>query len=106
MTNKKVETILKKIKILKTDLVNIGDMRPGSVTQQFYKRDKRWPYWQISYTRNKRSKTEYLREEFVDKVRAEVRNYKKFKILVDELIALNIELSQERLKILKSDLEN
>jgi hypothetical protein len=107
MTNKKVETILKKIEVLKADLVAIGDMRPGSVTKQFHKRgDNQWPYWQISYTQNKRSKTEYLRDEFVGQVKSEVLNYKKFRILVDKLVALNVELSKERLKILKTDPKN
>ena len=70
MTNKKVETLLKKITATKNELITLGDMRPGSVTKQFHKRgDKKWPYWQISYTQNKRSKTEYLKDEFVERVR-------------------------------------
>lgn len=103
MTNKKVETLLKKINTAKTDLIAIGDMRPGSVTKQFHKRgDKKWPYWQISYTQNKRSKTEYLKDEFVEKIKAEVATYKKFKKLIEKLTNLNVELSIERLNILKA----
>jgi hypothetical protein len=106
MTNKKVETILIKIKTIKSELIDLGDMRPGSVTKQFYKRgDKKWPYWQISYTHNKKSKTEYLKDEFVEKIEAEVATYKKFKKLIEKLVELNVELSKERLKILKSPSE-
>ena len=106
MKNKKVETLLKKIVTTKNELIKLGDMRPGSVTKQFHKRgDKKWPYWQISYTQNKRSRTEYLKDEFVEKIKAEVLAYKKFKKLVEKLVSLNIEISKERLNILKSKQE-
>ena len=106
MENKKVETLLKKIETTKNELIALGDMRPGSVTKQFHKRgDKKWPYWQISYTQNKRSKTEYLKDEFVEKIKAEVATYKKFKKLVEKLVNLNVEISKERLNILKSKQE-
>lgn len=104
MTNKKVETLLKKISETKFELLKIENMRPGSVTQQKHMRGKKtWPFWQISYTQNRRSKTEYLRDEFVDQIKAEVKNYKMFKALVEKLVKLNIELSKERLNILKND---
>ena len=86
MTNKKVETLLKKIDATKNELINLDDMRPGSVTKQFHKRgDQKWPYWQISYTQNKRSKTEYLKDEFVEKIKAEVATYKNLKSLSKNL---------------------
>ena len=106
MTNKKVETLLKKIETTKNELTALGDMRPGSVTKQFHKRgDKKWPYWQISYTQNQRSKTEYLKDEFVEKIKTEVMTYKKFKKLVEKLVNLNVEISKERLNILKTKRE-
>lgn len=102
-----METLLKKIEAIKVDLNQIGDMRPGSVTKQSYKRgDKKWPYWQISYTQNKRSKTEYLKDEFVNQIKAEVQNYRKFKKLIDKLVEFNVELSKERIKILKNEQKN
>jgi len=106
MINKKVETLLKKIETTKNELIKLGDMRPGSVTKQFHKRgDKKWPYWQISYTQNQRSRTEYLKDEFVEEIKAEVSTYKKFKKLVEKLVNLNVEISKERLNILKSKQE-
>lgn len=106
MTNKKVETLLTKIEGVKKDLNQIGDMRPGSVTKQFHKRgDKKWPYWQISYTQNRRSKTEYLRDEFLEQIKKEVAEYKKFKTLVNKLVELNVALSKERIKLLRESTE-
>ncbi len=104
MKNKKVETLLTKIKAIKKEISEIGSMRPGSVTEQFHKRgDQQWPYWQISYTVDRKSKTEYIRDEFVEQIKAEVLEYKKFKNLVDELVKINIDLSKEKIEILKSN---
>ncbi|HCR72754.1 MAG TPA: hypothetical protein DIW23_15020 [Anaerolineae bacterium] len=104
MANKKVETLLKKINKTKAEILKIENMRPGSVTRQKHVRGKKtWPFWQISYTQNRKSKTEYLRDEFVDQIKTEVKNYKLFKFLAEKLVRLNIELSKEKLKILKND---
>lgn len=105
MLNKKVETLLARIKSIRTDLDQIGEMRPGSLTQQLHKRGgKKWPYWQISYTQ-KRSKTEYIRDEFVDQLKSEIAEYKKFKSLIEKWVELSIELSKEKLKIRKKELD-
>jgi len=107
MTNKQAEALISKIKDIKEELSQIENMRPGSVTKQFYKRgDKKWPYWQISYTQNKKSKTEYLKDEFVDEIKIEVKNYKKFKKLIEKLVEFNIQLSKEKLSILKNTSKN
>ena len=105
MINKKVETLLTRIKSIRTDLEQIGEMRPGSLTKQQHKRGgKSWPYWQISYTQ-KRSKTEYVRDEFVVQIKSEIAEYKKFKSLMEKWVELSIELSKEKLKIRKKELD-
>jgi hypothetical protein len=102
MTNKKVETLLKKIEATKNDINKIGNMRPGSVTKQLRKRgNKEWSCWQLSYTFNGISKTEYVRSEFLTQIKAETTEYNKFKNLMEKLIELNLELSREKIKILK-----
>lgn len=105
MTNKKVETLLARIKSIRADLEQIEEMRPGSLTQQYNQRGgKRWPYWQISYTQ-KRSKTEYIRDEFVNQIKSEIAEYKKFKSLMEKWVELSIELSKEKIKIRKKELD-
>ena len=105
MTHKKVETLLARIKSIREEMNQIGDMRPGSLTQQQHKRGgKSWPYWQISYTQ-KRSRTEYIRDEFVNQIKSEIAEYKKFKSLIENWIKLSIELSKEKIKIRKKELE-
>ncbi len=102
MENKKVETLLSKIKSLKDEIYHTTAMRPGSVTKQLRKRGKKkWECWQISYTFDRQSKTEYVREEFLPQIQAEVMEYKRFKNLMEKLIKINIELSKERIKLSK-----
>lgn len=104
MENKKVETLLKKIEVVKNELNKIGNMRPGSVTKQLRKRgDKEWSCWQISYTLNGTSKTEYVRAEFLAQIRSEVNEYKKFKKLNEKLVEFNVILSKEKINLLKEN---
>lgn len=104
MTNKKVETLLTKIEVVKNHLSQIGNMRPGSVTKQLRKRGgKEWSCWQISYTLSGVSKTEYVRDEFLAQIKNEVAEYKKFKTLNEKLIELSVALSKEKIELLKGN---
>ncbi len=85
----------------------IDEMRPGSLSEQFNvcgnpncrckdpdHPKKHGPYYQISYTRKGKSKTEFVRKEMVAGVKRELKNYQKFKKLVDEWIDLSIEVGK------------
>jgi hypothetical protein len=48
------------------------------------------PYYQLSYTLDMKSRTEYIRRECVSDIRRQIRNYKRFKKLSGEWIALGI----------------
>ena len=66
-------------------------MRPGSLTRQYKDRkNETGGYWQISYTRHMKSRTEYVREEWVPEIRRQIANHKRFKRLID----LDIERSK------------
>lgn len=72
----------------------MGEMRPGSLTKQLQRRsstDKVFAYWQLSYTHNMRSKTDYVRQDLVKQTRAQVKNFKRFKKLVGQWTNLAIE---------------
>lgn len=99
--------MLEEIKIIKKELQQIGDMRPGSLTEQKRKIKGKmmWPYWQVSYTQNRKSKTEYVRDEFVEKIRDEIIQYKTFKALMEKWVELSIDLSKERMKLLKEKIK-
>lgn len=51
-------------------------------------------YAQLSYTFKKRSRTDYVQPDDVDRVKAEIENYRKFKSLCERLVELSIEASK------------
>ena len=100
MTKRRLAQIEWRIARIKEDLALIGDMRPGSLTQQYKDRETQTgPYYQISYTLDMKSRTEYIRKEFVGDVRRQIRNYKRFKKLSVEWVALSIEHSKLTMKL-------
>jgi hypothetical protein len=97
MKEKELGEIEKRIGKIKEALAKIGPMRPGSLTCQYKDpQSKSGSYWQISYTRAMRSRSDYVRAERVAAVRKEIATYKRFKKLVDEWIDLGIEASKLR----------
>ena len=102
MSEKRIQQIDQKIRRIKETLSRIGPMRPGSLTRQYKDREnKTGAYYQISYTRQMKSRTEYVREEWVPEIRRQIDTHKKFKRLIDQWIDLDIERSKLTMKINK-----
>jgi hypothetical protein len=96
---KSLQQIQDDIRAIKSQLQNIGDMRPGSLTTQYRNRKERTgAFYQISYTYKMKSKTEYVRPEFVEQISQQIQNYKEFKKLIEEWVALGIQYSQLSMK--------
>ncbi|HDR46892.1 MAG TPA: hypothetical protein ENN94_04235 [Geoalkalibacter subterraneus] len=94
-----LERTEKRIEMIKRQLMRIGPMRPGSVSRQYrLPKEKKQPFYQISYTHRMRSRSEYVRREHLAAVRQETANFKRFKKLIDKWIALALEASQLRMK--------
>ena len=94
----RLEQIQKRIERIKTEIVAIDEMRPGSVSKQFKEPDlKRGAYYQLNYFTGGRSRTDYVAPAVLRDVRRQISNYKRFKALTAEWIELSIE--QSRLKI-------
>lgn len=97
MANKSLENIEKRIVNLKKQLVNLGNMRPGTLSVQYRKpTEKEVPFSQISYTRKGKSRSEYVRPENVSPIKKEIKAYKRFKSIIDEMIDLSIQASRLR----------
>ena len=100
MDQKTSSQLERRIAQIKTALAKIGPMRPGSLTRQYKDpKEKSGPYWQISYTRAMKSRTEYVRQECVVDIRKQVVTYKRFKRLIEEWIDLSIETSKSNMQI-------
>ena len=101
MSIKQLQNLEKKISKIKSDINKIEDMRPGSLSLQYKDRkEKTGSYYQLSYTRNMKSKTEYVSVKNVSEIRKQIANYKKFKKLTETLIDLSIEHSRLKLKLM------
>ena len=99
MSEKRIRQIERRIGRIREALQEIGPMRPGSLTRQYRDpKERMGGYWQISYTRQMKSRTEYVRREWVAETRRQISTYKRFKRLVDQWVDLSIEHSQLRMR--------
>ena len=95
MKNKKLCQLERRIEKIKRELQKITEMRPGSLTCQYRNpQDKVGPYYQLSYTHKMKSRTEYVRSEFVPVIREQIFEYKRFRVLVNQWVELAIKHSK------------
>src|ERR1039458_2359099 len=100
MSQKRIQQIEQRIDRIKKALLEIGPMRPGSLSRQYKDPPHQaGAYWQISYTRRMKSRTEYVRREWVKEIRRQTATHKRFKRLVDQWIDLSIEHSRLTMQI-------
>ena len=98
------------IEKLKQEIVRLGDLRPGKLSQQYNvcgktdcrcKADppqKHGPYYQVSFTRKGKSSTQFVRQEDLAMVRQQLSNYQRLRELIDCWITLGMELSRLKLQ--------
>lgn len=91
MTIKRLAQIDQRVGKIKAELAAIGEMRPGSLTRQYKDPESgSGAYYQLSYTLDMKSRTDYIPRDWVRDVRRQVGNYKRFKSLSAEWVALSI----------------
>jgi spore coat polysaccharide biosynthesis protein SpsF (cytidylyltransferase family) len=96
----KLKQIEKRIEGIKSELLRFKVMRPGSLTRQYKDpKSQTGAYYQLSYTLDMRSRTEYIRKEWVNDIRRQVKRYKRYKQLNAEWVALSIEHSKLTMKL-------
>jgi len=93
MSEKRIQQIEFRLQPIKRALLEIGPMRPGSLTRQ-YKDPQHHvgAYWQISYTRRMKSRTEYVRKEWVKEVRRQIATYKRFTTAQNSVLSSTLHL--------------
>ena len=106
---KRIRALERQIETIKRKLTQIGDLRPGSLSEQFNvcgnpncrcKDDsskRHGPYYQLSFTRKGRSRTKFVKKPHVAEVKRQLKNYANFRSLIDGWIELSTELCQLRL---------
>jgi hypothetical protein len=104
----KTTQIARKIEHLKRQLVELGSMHPGSLSEQYNvcgksscrckdlkNPQKHGPYYQLSFTWRGKSRTRFVRAEQLADMREKITNYKRFRELTDEWVDLVVELEQQ-----------
>jgi hypothetical protein len=98
--------IQRRIEQIKAELAQLGPLRPGHLSQQYNvcgtpgcrcKADpprKHGPYYQLSYTWQRRSHSEFVRLENLPAIRRQLTNYERLRALIDEWIALGLNAAQ------------
>ncbi len=100
MTKNRLTQIEKRVERIKTSLARLGPMRPGSLTRQYKDAEnQKGPYYQLSYTRDMRSRTDYIASDNVAEMRRLIGNYKRFKSLTAEWVDLSIEHSRLKMRL-------
>src|SRR5665647_3591786 len=95
MRRQRIQQLERRCEGLLRALRESGPMRPGSLSRQHKSpQHHTGAYWQISYTRRMKSRTEYVRKEHVKEVRRQTVTHKRFQRLVDQWIDLSIEHSR------------
>lgn len=103
--SQEINRIEDEIRRIKEALLSIGDMRSGSLTQQYRDpKNKKGGYWSLSYTHHMQGKTEYVRKEQVAQTKKQIAQYKRFKDLTGRWVDLAKELC--KMKCTKNDTTN
>jgi len=106
MTEKRCQARIERIK---KSLAELGDMRPGSISEQYnvcgnptcsckdaVNPKKHGPYYQLSYTHRGKHTTEHVKREMVSEMRKQLKNYRRFKDLTEEWVDLSVTLAKLR----------
>ncbi len=108
--NRREMTLERRIERIKNELQGLGELRPGSLSEQdnvcgvagcqckASPPKKHGPYYQLSFTRKGKSTSRFVRREEVAVVRRQLKNYAKLRALVDEWIDASMELSALRVE--------
>jgi len=84
-------------------------MRPGALSEQYNvcgkpnckckdprRPQKHGPYYQLSYTHQGKSTTEFVKRDMLDEVRQQLANYARFRKLTNEWVDLSVRTAKLR----------
>jgi hypothetical protein len=107
MTAREIE---QRIAAIKREIAALGPLRPGSLSRQYNvcgnptcrckaaPSQRHGPYYQLSYTYQKKSSSQFVRAPEVADVESQLKNYERLRALVEEWVGLGI----ERARILRA----
>lgn len=105
-----MQTLERRIERIKRELSALGDLRPGSLSEQYNvcgvegchckasPPNKHGPYYQLSFTRKGKASSRFVRRDELAIVRRQLKAYARLRALVEEWIDLAMELSALRVE--------
>lgn len=115
MTDSRVRSLQAQILKIKQEIACLGELRPGNLSRQYNvcgkpacrckatPPSKHGPYYQLSFTWQGKSRSQFVRREDLPAVRQQLRNYRRLRQLVGSWIDLGMELSRLSLEERRSD---
>ena len=102
MQAKSLQTFDRQIQKIQTRLTQLGPLRPGTLTRQYRQPERQQgAYYQLSYTYQMRSHTEYVPKREVAMVRKEIAAYQRYKKLTAQWIDLALRRSRLRMQLMR-----
>jgi len=110
-----VRALERRIERIKQKLLALGDLRPGSLSEQYNvcgnpscrcKADppqKHGPYYQLGWTRKRRSTTRFIRKPDAATVKNQLRTYAELQSLVDQWIEAAVDICELKLAESRAD---
>lgn len=105
-----VNNIQRRIVEIKSEISQIGDMRPGSLNKYLTvcghpncrcadakNPIKHGPYYKLSYVHRRKSTSEFIQKEFVLEMRKQLANYKRLRALTAEWVDLALKVAKTKL---------
>lgn len=107
--NVEMKELQEKIEKIKTEILELDELRPGSLGEQYNvcgnpkcrckdkkNPQKHGPYYQLSYSWQGKSTSEFIRKNDVESTKRFMSNYKRFMDLKDDWIDCSIQLAKLR----------
>lgn len=103
-------TLEGRIRRIKAKLCDLGELRPGVLSEQYNvcgtpgcrckanPPEKHGPYYQLSWSRKRKSATRFVRRPELRAVRAQLRNYRRLQQLIDEWVDASMEICEIKRK--------
>jgi len=102
-------TLERRIERIKQELMALGDLRPGHLSEQYNvcgnprcrckasPPQKHGPYFQLGWTRKGKSTTRFIRKPDLPAVKAQLRNYEELHNLVEQWVHAALEICETKL---------
>ena len=110
--NIRLQHLERQISQIKRQLMDLGPLHPGSLSQQYNvcgkagcrckarpKPHRHGPYYKISYVFRGRFSSRFVPRQQVKAVRVELANYKRLRKLIDAWVEVALRLAKEKRKL-------